>query len=283
MSILMTLRIAFKALARNKMRTALTMLGMIIGVGAVIAVVALGTGAQAQIEEQVKTAGTNLVTIYAGSAQAAGGVRGGGGTEPSRCCRPMPQALRDLPDVQYVAESVTTRLQLIYGNQNWNTSVEGTNVDLPAIRSWPLKYGSFFTEEDVTAAAKVVVLGSNVSDTLFGEGVDPTDVQIRVRNHIFRVLGVMSTKGLVRRRHEHGRPGLRALHHGDEEADRPDESSRRIYVSAAVGRRRSTSTTAAVTAALRTAARARRRRGRRLHDPDARRHRGAAHRRRPTR
>jgi putative ABC transport system permease protein len=194
MSLFMTLRIAFKALGRNKMRTALTMLGMIIGVAAVIAMVALGTGAQAMIEEQVKTAGTNLLTIYAGSAQAAGGVRTGAGGAVTLTAEDA-AALRELPDVQYVAESINTRLQLIYGNQNWNTAVEGTSVDLPSIRSWPLKFGSFFTEEDVRAAAKVVVLGSNVSDTLFGAGIDPTDTQIRVRNHIFRVLGVMSTKG----------------------------------------------------------------------------------------
>jgi putative ABC transport system permease protein len=194
MSLLMTIRIAFKALGRNKMRTALTMLGMIIGVAAVIAMVALGTGAQNMIEEQVKTAGTNLITISPGSMQAAGGVRTGFGGN----IRMVPEdaaALRNVPEAQYVAESVTTRTQLIYGNSNWQTSVEGTNVDLPAIRSWPLKYGTFFSDEDVKSAAKVVVLGSNVSDTLFGEGVDPTDIQIRVRNQIFRVLGVMTSKG----------------------------------------------------------------------------------------
>jgi putative ABC transport system permease protein len=103
--------------------------------------------------------------------------------------------LRQLPELQYVAESISTRQQVIYGNQNWNTSVEGTNVDLPDIRSWPLKYGSFFTDDDVKSAAKVAILGSNVSDTLFGEDVDPTGLQIRVRNHIFHVLGVMTSKG----------------------------------------------------------------------------------------
>jgi putative ABC transport system permease protein len=193
MSMLMTFRIAFKALLRNKMRTALTMLGMIIGVAAVIAMVALGTGATNMIEEQVKTAGTNLITIFAGSTNT-GGVRGGAGSN-SRLTPEDAQLIRDLPEIQYVAESIGTRLQVIYGNQNWNTSAEGTNVDLPAIRSWPVKYGSFFTDEDVKAAAKVAVLGSNVADTLFGEGVDPTDLQIRVRNHIFRVVGVMTSKG----------------------------------------------------------------------------------------
>src|SRR5262245_10412307 len=112
MSLLMTLRIAFKALGRNKMRTALTMLGMIIGVSAVIAMVALGKGASQMIEDQVKSAGTNLVTIMSGNAaNVAGGVRGGAGTS-TRLVPADAQLLRDLPEVEYVAESVNTRLQL---------------------------------------------------------------------------------------------------------------------------------------------------------------------------
>ena len=144
MSIFMTIRIAFKALGRNKLRTALTMLGMIIGVAAVIAMVALGSGAQAQIEEQVKAAGTNLITILPGSFAAPAAATGGGGTN-TRLVEDDAKALRELPDVAYVAESVNTRTQLIYGNQNWQTSIEGTNVDLPPIRSWPMMYGGFFT------------------------------------------------------------------------------------------------------------------------------------------
>ncbi len=93
---------------------------------------------------------------------------------------------------------------------NWNTSIEGTNVDLPLIRSWQLKYGTFFTPEDVKAAAKVIVLGANVSDILFGEDVDPTDTIIRVRNHQFKVLGVMARKGAQHGRPEPGRPDVRA-------------------------------------------------------------------------
>jgi putative ABC transport system permease protein len=189
----MTLRIAFKALGRNKLRTALTMLGMIIGVAAVIAMVAMGTGAQAQIEEQIKSTGTNLVTVFPGSANM-GGVRGGMGSS-SRLTPDDAEALRDLPEVEFVSEAVGTRTQVIYGNQNWNTSIQGVNVDLPAIRSWPTLYGAFFAPEDVRAAGKVAVLGKNVADNLFGEGVDPTDEQIRIRNQIFRVLGVMTAKG----------------------------------------------------------------------------------------
>ena len=193
MSILMTLRIAFKALGRNKLRTALTMLGMIIGVAAVIAMVALGSGAQAMIEEQVKSTGTNLITISPGSFNM-GGVRGGGGTS-TRLTPEDADAIRALPEIQYVAESSGTRSQVIYSNQNWNTQVEGTNIDLPLIRSWQLQYGTFFTAEDVRSAAKVCVLGANVADNLFGENVDPTDVQIRIRNQPFKVLGVMTRKG----------------------------------------------------------------------------------------
>jgi putative ABC transport system permease protein len=193
MSIIMTLRIAFKALGRNKLRTALTMLGMIIGVAAVIAMVAMGTGAQAQIEEQIRSAGTNMLTVLAGSVNT-GGVRQGGGAS-TRLTPEDAQALRELPGVEYVSEVVSTRLQIIYGNQNWNTMVQGVNVDYPSIKSWPLQYGSFFTPEDVRAAGKVIILGANVADNLFGEGVDPTDMQIRVRNQIFRVLGVLTRKG----------------------------------------------------------------------------------------
>ena len=193
MSLIMTFRIAFKALGRNKLRTALTMLGIIIGVAAVIAMVALGSGAQAIIEEQVRSTGTNLITITAGSSNM-GGVRTGFGGS-TRLVEADAAAIREVLEVEYVAESVNTRTQLIYGNQNWQTNIEGSNVDLPLIRSWPMQYGSFFTPEDVKSSAKVIVLGANVSDNLFGEGIDPTNTQIRVRNHVFRILGVMSRKG----------------------------------------------------------------------------------------
>ena len=193
MSLFMTFRIAFKALARNKLRTALTMLGMIIGVAAVIAMVALGTGAKAMIEAQVMSAGTNLITIMPGFSMQMG-AKGGGGSN-TRLMEADAKVLRDLPNVAYVSEIASTRSQLIYGNQNWNTSVEGANVDLPVIRSWQMQYGSFFSEEDVRSTNKVLVLGANVADQLFGEGVDPTDQPIRVRNHQFKILGVMARKG----------------------------------------------------------------------------------------
>jgi putative ABC transport system permease protein len=189
----MTLRIALKALNRNKMRTALTMLGMIIGVGAVITMVAIGKGAQTTIEEQVKAAGTNMINISAGNF-SAGGVRMGQGNATTL----MPEdaeALRAVPGVQYVAAGANTRGQVIAGSQNWSTNTEGTDIDFPLIRSWPTKYGSFFTEQDVKGAAKVAVLGSVVADTLFGPDVDPTGEMIRIKNQPFKVVGVMATKG----------------------------------------------------------------------------------------
>jgi putative ABC transport system permease protein len=193
MSILMTLRIALKALNRNKMRTVLTMLGMIIGVGAVITMVALGTGARTTIEERVKSAGTNMINVNAGNF-STGGVRMGQGNSTTL----MPEdatAIRAIPGVQYVAAGANTRAQIVAGNQNWSTNVQGTDVDLPLIRSWPTKHGAFFSAQDVSGAQKVAVLGTVVSNTLFGEDVDPTGQIIRIKTQPFKVIGVMASKG----------------------------------------------------------------------------------------
>jgi putative ABC transport system permease protein len=193
MSILMTLRIALKALNRNKMRTVLTMLGMIIGVGAVITMVALGTGARTTIEERVKSAGTNMIMVNAGNF-STGGVRMGQGN--STTMTPEDAAMiKVIPGVQYAAAGANSRSQVIAGNQNWSTNVQGTDIDLPLIRNWPTKYGSFFTAADVAGAQKVAVLGTVVSDTLFGPDVDPTGQIIRLRSQPFKVIGVMVSKG----------------------------------------------------------------------------------------
>ncbi len=193
MSVLMVFRIALKALGRNKMRTALTMLGMIIGVGAVITMVALGTGAQTAIEEQIRATGTNTITVMSGNF-TQGAVRMGEGSS-SRLMAADAAALRSVPGVQWVAEGASTRQTLIAGNQNWQAQIQGTNVDWPLIRAWPLKFGQFFTEQDVQAAAKVIVLGSNVAEMLYGADVDPTGQNVRVRNHVFRIVGVFASKG----------------------------------------------------------------------------------------
>jgi putative ABC transport system permease protein len=193
MSIFMTLRIAWRALGRNKMRTGLTMLGMIIGVGAVITMVALGTGAQSSIESQIQSAGTNTIIVMAGNF-TSGGVRQGQGAA-STLVPDDAAAITQVPGVQYVAAGSSTRGQLVAGNQNWSTQAQGTDVDLPLIRAWPTEQGAFFTPQDVSAASKVAVLGSIVRDQLFGPDVNPVGEVIRIQNQPFTVVGVMASKG----------------------------------------------------------------------------------------
>jgi len=201
MSVFMVFRVALKALGRNKMRTALTMLGMIIGVAAVITMVALGTGAQTSIEAQIQSTGTNMIIVSAGNF-SQGGVRQGQGNA-STLTPDDATAISRVDGVQYTAPGVNTRGQLIFGNQNWNSQIQGTDVDFPLIRSWPATMGTFFTPQDVATAAKVVVLGSVVRDQLFGPDANPVGQVIRIANttaqgqasHPFTVAGVMLSKG----------------------------------------------------------------------------------------
>jgi len=192
MSFLMILRIAIKALNRNKMRTALTMLGMIIGVAAVITMVALGTGAQSSIESQIQSAGTNMIMVSAGNF-SQGGVRQGQGNA-STLIPDDATAIQNVQGVQYKAAGVNTRGQVVFGNQNWGTQIQGTDIDLPLIRSWPTTEGAFFSPTDVATASKVAVLGSVVRDQLFGD-TSPIGQVIRINNQPFTVSGVMSSKG----------------------------------------------------------------------------------------
>ncbi len=194
MSIFMTFRIAVKALNRNKLRTTLTMLGMIIGVGAVITMVALGNGARVSIEQQIQSAGTNVIMINAGNF-TAGGVRGGQGM--SNTLTPDDAAaVREVPGVQYLVETVRNRGgQVVAANQNWNTSIEGTNVDLPLIKSWPMETGTFLTATDVASNSKVCVIGTTVKSMLYPDGNDPVGEIIRIGKHPFKIVGVLSSKG----------------------------------------------------------------------------------------
>jgi putative ABC transport system permease protein len=193
MSIFMVFRVALKALARNKLRTSLTMLGMIIGVAAVITMVAIGSGAQLAIESQILNAGTNMITIFPGNL-SLGGVSQGLGSS-SRLIADDMRALRLDPRITYVSEGVQTSQQIIAGDQNWRSTVVGVNVDYVTIKSWPMKFGDFFTDDDVRNTAKVCTLGVNVAENLFGEGEDPTDQTIRIGKQLFRVVGVMAPKG----------------------------------------------------------------------------------------
>ena len=194
MSLFMICRVALKALGRNKMRTTLTMLGMIIGVAAVITMVALGNGAQQQIEEQVQSGGTNLIMVRAGNFNR-GGISHGMGTSPRLKVKDVDAIREQVPGAQYLTASVSTRDQVVAVGQNWLTRIEGADVELPLIRYWDVDLGTFFTATDVNSAAKVAVLGSVVRDNLFGEGADPVGQTLRIRNQSFKVVGVMTAKG----------------------------------------------------------------------------------------
>ena len=193
MSLLMTFVIAVKALKRNAMRTALTALGMIIGVAAVIVMMALGNGARSQIETQIRSAGSNLVTVNAGAGRF-GPVRGGQGSTQT-LTEEDAEVLREMPGVRYMSPGVNTRVQAITSTGNWSTTVQGTNSEFQDIRSWPTQLGSFFTEQEVIRSQRVAVLGSITRDQLFGEGADPAGQIIRIRNQPFRVIGVLTNKG----------------------------------------------------------------------------------------
>jgi putative ABC transport system permease protein len=195
MNALSIIRVAFHALARNKMRAALTMLGIIIGVSAVIAMVSIGQGAQASVQAQIEGMGTNLLFISAG-AQNVGGVRSGTGDTgaPTLTADDLDAIKREVPSVALVSPSITARAQLVSGNLNWNTQVQGTSEQLPGIRNWTLQSGDYFTDADVRTAARVIVLGQTVADNLF-PGEDATGQTVRVSNLPFRVVGVMARKG----------------------------------------------------------------------------------------
>src|SRR5215510_10289880 len=195
MNLLMIIRVAFRALLRNKMRAALTMLGIIIGVSAVIAMVSIGQGASASVQAQIESIGTNLLFVSAG-AQNVGGVRSGTGDTGTNTLTvdDLDAIKREVPSVSMVTPNVNARSQLVAGNMNWNTGVTGVSEQYPEIRKWPVATGSFFTDADVRTAARTIVIGQTLADNLF-PGTDPIGQDIRVQNLPFRVVGVMAAKG----------------------------------------------------------------------------------------
>ena len=188
-----TIKISFKSLRVNKMRSALTMLGIVIGVGAVITMLAVGSGASQKIEEQISSMGSNLLMILPG-ATTAGGVRMGMGTQPTLSMDDTEAIQKECPSVLYVAPIHSGIAQIIYGNQNWSTGVVGTTPSMLYIRDWQLEQGRPFTEEDVRNASKVCLLGQTVIDSLFGS-INPVGQIIRIKNVPFTVIGVLEKKG----------------------------------------------------------------------------------------
>src|ERR1700686_1400141 len=193
MDFMNTFRLALRALARNKMRSALTMLGIIISVGAVIAVVSIGQGANAKVQQGIAAMGTNAVFIAAGSNRA-GGVRQGYGGVKTLTVDDMNAILQQIPLIKEAAPSLTNRQQVVYGNQNWSTQVTGTTPNYFDIRSWPVQSGSVFSDEEVDLAANVCVIGTTVEKILF-QDEDPIGKTMRIGNLPFRVDGVLASKG----------------------------------------------------------------------------------------
>ena len=189
----MTLRIAFKALGRNKMRSSLTMLGIIIGVGAVIAMIAIGSGAKARIQEQIASMGSNLLIVLSGSA-TSGGMRWGHGSVPTLTVEDAKAIANELSAVKYAAPVLQGITQVVFGNQNWSTITFATTPEALLIRDWPVVGGRPLTQADIDGAAKVCLLGRTVAENLFGE-MDPIGQVVRVKKFPFTVVGVLSGKG----------------------------------------------------------------------------------------
>jgi putative ABC transport system permease protein len=188
-----TIKISFRALRVNKMRSALTMLGIIIGVGAVIAMIAVGAGASRRISEQIASMGSNLIMILPG-ATTAGGVRMGSGTQPTLTLADSEAILKESPSVSEVAPVLSGVAQVVYGHQNWSTGILGTTPGMLVLRDWPLASGRPFTQQDVKSATKVCLLGQTVVDNLFGD-MDPIGQVIRIKKIPFTVIGVLAEKG----------------------------------------------------------------------------------------
>jgi putative ABC transport system permease protein len=193
MNFVMIFRIAGRALARNTMRSALTMLGIIIGVGAVIAMVSVGQGAKAQVESQIASIGSNLLMVFPGST-TQGGVHAGSGTVTTLTDDDARAIQKELSSVRYAAPSFRTVAQVVSANQNWSTAVTGTTPEYFTVRDWTFRSGTSFTPSDVDGATKTAVLGKTVADNLFGSQ-DPIGQVIRIQNVPFRVIGLLAPKG----------------------------------------------------------------------------------------
>ena len=192
MRIVATVRIALRALRRNKMRSLLTMLGIIIGVASVISAVSLTTGATKQVESQVQSLGESVLTVFSGN-QTSGGARGGWGSAPTLTVDDA-LAIEKIPNAVAVSPEVRDRAQVLANGLNWNTQVMGEGPDYPQIRNWRIASGAMFTDQDVRGLTKTAVIGKTVVDQLF-PNENPVGQTLRVRNIPFTVVGVLAAKG----------------------------------------------------------------------------------------
>lgn len=186
-------QIALASLLANKMRSLLTMLGIIIGVGAVIAMVSIGMGVRSNVTNSIASLGSNMLIIMPGSSNR-GGVRGAAGSMQTLKYDDAKAIQEKIPDVEYVSPTVSSSYQVVYGNNNWNTSVQGVTPELMSIRSLTVSYGAFISENDLQKRQRVAVIGTTVAENLF-EDKDPVGQNIRINNQPYKVIGLLKSKG----------------------------------------------------------------------------------------
>ncbi len=195
MSLLMIFRVALRAIWRNKVRSLLTALGIIVGIAAVIAVIAIGTGAGDQMKSSINSMGNNLVMIFP-NALRVGGTSMGAGASNTLTAEDGEQLEQDYPNlVAGQTPMVRANAQVIYNENNWSTSISGVGLGFPVVRGWNVGEGTFFSEDDIQSGRRVLILGQTVVDNLFPNGESPIGKNIRVRNMAFKVVGVMEKKG----------------------------------------------------------------------------------------
>jgi putative ABC transport system permease protein len=193
-SVAQVLVVAIRALLRNTLRSVLTALGIVIGVGAVIAMTAIGAGARARVAATFAEMGSNMLSVRSGSAQT-GGARSGAGSQPTLTWDDLAAIRAEVPGILHVAPSLNRSVQALAAGANWGTTVQGTTPEYFSIRNWRISRGSWFTEDDVQAGAKVAVLGQTVVDNLFGPYVDPVGEIVRLERVPFTIVGVAAEKG----------------------------------------------------------------------------------------
>jgi putative ABC transport system permease protein len=189
-----TLRLAGRALRRNSLRSFLTTLGIIIGVGAVIFIQSIGEGAKSRVRAQIESAGTNIIMLFSGTSQGPGG-RGGQGSQPTITWEDLRAIQTELTGVRAVAPQINASQPVISETSTWNTQITGTTPDFFVIRNWAVSNGALFTQSDQASAAKTAVIGQTAADNLFGPGVDPIGQIVRIRDAPFTIVGVLERKG----------------------------------------------------------------------------------------
>lgn len=190
----LTVMTALRILARNRLRAGLTMLGIVIGVGAVIAMVSIGEGAKRAVQAQIATMGTNVIIVWPG-ATTVSGVRGGQGGAVTLTVSDALDLKKKIPLLSETGWARREVMQMVNGNRNWNGPINGVSPSYLTIRDWAFSSGGPFTQADLDSAARVALIGQTIVDNLFDEGEEPVGAVIRIRNVPFRVIGVLSPKG----------------------------------------------------------------------------------------